>query len=85
MQICNENLSIIEPYELIEAGGSFRLHQYRIFQYVIGETFIKDGIKEDGVYPIDIQTYADFFGLTRTTAYHAILESIDNGIPIFWS
>ena len=39
MQISNENLTIVEPYEVIEAGGNFRLHQYRMFQYVIGECY----------------------------------------------
>jgi plasmid replication initiation protein len=81
MQISNENLTIVEPYELIEAGGRFRLHQYRIFQYIIGEVFVKDKLEVGTFYKVSMEKYAEFFGITRTATYHAFSESMTNGLP----
>ena len=81
MKISNENLTIVEPYEVIEAGGNFRLHQYRIFQYVIGEVFIKDRLEPGEFYKISLSKYAEFFGLTQTAAYPAFADAMTNGLP----
>jgi plasmid replication initiation protein len=81
MKINNENLTIIEPYEVIEAGGNFRLHQYRLFQYIIGETFVSDKLEIGEFYKISLNNYAKFFGLTQTAAYHAFTDAMTNGLP----
>jgi hypothetical protein len=49
--ISHNNTCIIEPYELLNGTYSITLPQYRMFQYIIGEVYIKDKL-EDTFYEV---------------------------------
>lgn len=83
MDIENNNLTVIEPYELLNGTYSITLNQYRMFQYIIGEVFIRDRLVEDSFYEVNISKYARYFGCSYESAYSSLLVSLEKGnVPI---
>jgi len=83
MKICNNNLTVIEPYEFLDGGYSMTLPQYRMFQYIIGETFVKDGLSKDTFYEVSINNFASYFGQSHKEAYDSLVMSLRKGnVPI---
>lgn len=83
MDIEKGNLTIIEPYELLNGSYAITLSQYRMFQYVIGEVFVKDKLVEGEFYEVNIGKYARYFGCSHDSAYHSLLSNLDKGnVPV---
>lgn len=83
MDIENNNLTVIEPYELLNGTYNVTLNQYRMFQYIIGETFVRDKLVEDNFYEVNISKYARYFGCSYESAYSSLLVSLEKGnVPI---
>ena len=83
LDITKHNLSIIEPYELLNGTFTITLPQYRMFQYIIGECYIKDKLEDGKFYAVSIGKYAEFFKCTHDTAYQALTTAMRKGnVPI---
>ena len=76
--LARKNITIVEPFDLIDSSHSINLTNYRLFQFLIGNIYIKgDGIVEDRLYQVPLADYAEYFNITSHSAYRTLLEAVD--------
>lgn len=83
MDILDNRLTVVEPYELLDSGTIMSLTHTRMFEYIIGETFVKKKLNGEEFHSLSISSYAEYFGMSTHGAYLTLLEAMEKGnIPI---
>jgi Protein involved in initiation of plasmid replication len=67
-------LTVIEPYELLDATYSLDLVEIRFLQLAFANIYRINGVLEDVLYEVDLEQFAEEFSLKRDTAYRALKE-----------